>query len=162
MPAPVTLFLDTPAATERLARSLAQRVRPRDCILLSGPIGAGKTHFARALIQSRLAALGRSEDVPSPTFTLVQVYEDDGFDIWHADLYRLTSADELVELGIEEAFESAVTLIEWPDRLGSLTPDRPCRIDLQHREHGRAAAINWDDPRLDAVIGDMRDAEPTA
>ena len=162
MPAPATLFLETPAATERLAHSLAQRVRPPDCILLSGPIGAGKTHFARALIQSRLVALGRSEDVPSPTFTLVQVYEDDGFDIWHADLYRLTSADELVELGIEEAFESALTLIEWPDRLGSLTPDRPCRIDLQHREQGRAAAINWDDPRLDAVIGDMRDAEPTA
>ena len=162
MPAAATLFLETPAETERLARSLARRVRPRDCILLSGPIGAGKTHFARALIQSRLGALGRSEDVPSPTFTLVQVYEDDGFDIWHADLYRLTSADELVELGIEEAFENAVTLVEWPDRLGALAPESACRIDLQHRETGRAASIDWGDPRLEEVIQEMRNAEPAA
>ena len=78
-----------------------------------------KSHFARALIQSRLAAIGRFEDVPSPTFTLVQCYDLGSVDLWHADLYRLTSPSECDELGLVDAFESAICLVEWPDRLAS-------------------------------------------
>jgi len=109
---------DAPAMT-RFARHLAPHLRAGDVLLLEGPIGAGKTHFARALIQRLLA---RPEDVPSPTFTLVQTYEGTEFEIWHADLYRLTHPDEALELGLTEAFERALCVIEWPERLGA---DRP-------------------------------------
>lgn len=115
---PTLTILDAPAMT-RFARRLAPHLRAGDVLLLEGPIGAGKTHFARALIQSLLA---RAEDVPSPTFTLVQTYEGVDFEIWHADLYRLTHPDEALELGLTEAFENALCLVEWPERLGS---DRP-------------------------------------
>jgi tRNA threonylcarbamoyladenosine biosynthesis protein TsaE len=109
--------LPDPAATERVAALLAPRLAPGDTLLLSGPIGAGKTHFARALIRARL---GRAEEVPSPTYTLVQTYGEGADEIWHADLYRLSGPEEVVELGLEEAFGSAICLVEWPDRLGAV------------------------------------------
>lgn len=113
--------LTSPEKTAELAAAFARLVRPGDVFLLSGQIGAGKTHFTRSLIQARLAYADRPvEDVPSPTFTLVQTYEVDGFEIWHADLYRLTHPDEVEELGLFDAFDTAVCLIEWPDRLGDL------------------------------------------
>ena len=102
------------------AADLSVCLRSGDTLLLSGPIGAGKSTFARAVIQARL---GRAEDVPSPTFTLVQVYEDDAGDMWHCDLYRLTDSQEVFELGLDEAFETAICLIEWPDRLGDTAPN---------------------------------------
>lgn len=114
--------LPSPEATAALARRIAPLLTAGDTLLLEGPIGAGKTHFARALIQARLAAAGRAEEVPSPTFTLVQTYCDGNVPIWHADLYRLGSPAEVIELGLEEAFETAICLIEWPDRLGDLAP----------------------------------------
>ncbi len=122
--------LPTSEATARLGRWLAPRLSAGDTLLLSGPIGAGKTHFARALIQSRLAALGAPEDVPSPTFTLVQVYEAGETEIWHADLYRLSHPDDVLELGLDQAFETAICLVEWPDRLGSLRPEDALTITL--------------------------------
>lgn len=106
--------------TGDLARRIGAGLEPGHVLLLEGPVGAGKTHFARALIQSLLAV---AEDVPSPTFTLVQTYEGRRAEIWHADLYRLTAPDEVVELGLEEAFDTAICLVEWPDRLGDLVPD---------------------------------------
>jgi len=109
----------TPEETSRFAVALAKRLQPGDVILLEGGIGAGKTHFARSLIQSLLTT---PEDVPSPTFTLVQMYDTPDFEIWHADLYRLTDPNEAIELGLEEAFETAVCLVEWPDRLADLVP----------------------------------------
>jgi tRNA threonylcarbamoyladenosine biosynthesis protein TsaE len=114
---PPRLVLSGSEATEALARGLAPELRPGDVILLEGPIGTGKTHFARALIAARLEAAGRTEDIPSPTFTLVQTYDDGKAEIWHADLYRLSSPDEVVELGLAEAFDTAICLVEWPDRL---------------------------------------------
>ena len=101
------------------AAQIAPLVRAGDTLLLSGEIGAGKSAFARGLIRAKL---GRMEDVPSPTFTLVQTYDTDAGEIWHCDLYRLTHPDEALELGLDEAFESAICLIEWPDRLGDAAP----------------------------------------
>ncbi|MFC3170035.1 tRNA (adenosine(37)-N6)-threonylcarbamoyltransferase complex ATPase subunit type 1 TsaE [Paracoccus fontiphilus] len=107
--------------TAALARMLAATLRPGQTVLLDGPVGAGKTHFARAFIRARQGE--GAEDVPSPTFTLVQTYDDPlGTEIWHADLYRLTDPSELAELGLEEALSDAICLIEWPDRLERL-PD---------------------------------------
>ena len=108
--------------TAALARMLAATARPGQTILLDGPVGAGKTHFARAFIRARQGDL--AEDVPSPTFTLVQTYDDPrGTEIWHADLYRLTDPSELDELGLDEALDSAISLIEWPDRMETLPQD---------------------------------------
>jgi len=134
---PLGLTLKTAEDTAALARRMAPALAPGDVILLSGPIGAGKTHFARALIQARLAAIGGAEDVPSPTFTLVQTYEAD-VEIWHADLYRLTLADEVVELGLEEAFQSAICLVEWPDRLGALQPSGALTMTFTPESMGEA------------------------
>lgn len=108
--------------TRRFAERLAPRLGTGDTILLAGGLGAGKTHFARALIQARLAAAGQMEDVPSPSFTLVQTYSDSTNEIWHADLYRLSDPVEVIELGLDEAFETAICLVEWPDRLENLAP----------------------------------------
>jgi hypothetical protein len=138
-PTDISLFLPDDAATEALARWFAPRLVAGDCIVLDGPIGAGKSHFARALIRTRLAR--PDEDVPSPTFTLVQVYQADGVEIWHADLYRLGHPDEAWELGLEQAFQSAITLIEWPERLGNMTPKNAIHLSLRAEGEGRRATV---------------------
>ncbi len=111
----LSLSLADANETAALARRIAAQLGAGDCLLLEGPVGAGKSHFARSLIQSLQE---EPEDVPSPTFTLVQTYETPQADIWHCDLYRLTSPDEVLELGLEDALDHAICLIEWPDRLG--------------------------------------------
>lgn len=147
----------SPGQTERIAGRIAPRLGAGDCLLLSGGVGAGKTHFARAVIQARLAAAGRSEDVPSPTFTLVQTYEDGQGEIWHADLYRLTNADEVIELGLEEAFDHAITLVEWPDRLGDLAPPEALWLEFSPGDDAETRHIRmWSraprwQPVLDAL-----------
>lgn len=108
-----------PDATARLAATLAPLLHAGDVVALEGDLGAGKTAFARALIR---ALTGREEEVPSPTFTLVQTYEAAEFDIWHFDLYRLKKPEEAFELGIEDAMAEGLSLIEWPDRLGPWLP----------------------------------------
>lgn len=133
----LTLFLADADATARLGQWFAQRLKAGDCILLEGPIGAGKSHFARSFIQTRL---GRAEDVPSPTFTLVQTYQAD-LEIWHADLYRLSHPDEVLELGLETAFDSAICLIEWPDRLGKWAPRSAIRLAFSDAGTGRKVVV---------------------
>lgn len=123
----LTLPLADEAATARAATALAHRLRVGDVVALEGGLGAGKTAFARALIN---ALPGPEEDVPSPTFTLVQTYERGDLEIWHFDLYRLEAPDDALELGIEDAFVEAVSLIEWPDRLGPYLPRRRLRVTL--------------------------------
>jgi tRNA threonylcarbamoyladenosine biosynthesis protein TsaE len=137
--ATLTLDLPTAAETEALGRRLAGLVRAGDAILLAGPIGAGKSCLARAFIRARL---GREEEVPSPTFTLVQVYDAKGVDIWHADLYRLTHPDEVWELGLDDAFETAICLVEWPDRLGGHLPPDALSIRLEAHGEGRRAVVS--------------------
>ena len=115
----ISLTLSSSDETANLARHIAPLLTAGDVLLLDGPIGAGKSFFARTLI---LDLLPVPEDIPSPTFTLVQTYDTSDFEIWHCDLYRLSTPYEVQELGIEDAFQDAVCLIEWPDRLGDLTP----------------------------------------
>lgn len=150
----MTTSLTSPDQTDRIAIALGSRLRAGDTVLLSGDVGAGKTHFARALIQSLLAA---PEDVPSPTFTLVQIYDAaSGLEVWHADLYRLTDPSETEELGLTDAMEAAICLIEWPDRLGSLRPQDALDIALAATdgEDHRILTATWSDPRWDAKLTD--------
>jgi tRNA threonylcarbamoyladenosine biosynthesis protein TsaE len=123
------------AATARLASRLAALSRRGDIIALSGDLGAGKTVFARAFIRARLR---RDEEVPSPTFTLVQIYEAPEAAVWHFDLYRLAAPGEAWELGIEEAFAAGIVLIEWPDRLGPLLPAGRLDLTLEFGEDAEA------------------------
>ena len=121
-------------ATCALARQVAAAVRPGDVIALRGDLGSGKTAFARALIGALAdpargaEEAGPGEEVPSPTFTLVQTYRRLPAEVWHFDLYRLERPDEVYELGIEDALAEGISLIEWPERLGPLLPRE--RLDL--------------------------------
>ncbi|MEH6776263.1 MAG: tRNA (adenosine(37)-N6)-threonylcarbamoyltransferase complex ATPase subunit type 1 TsaE [Cereibacter changlensis] len=146
---PLSLSLASEEETARLGAVLATLLRPGDTVLLEGPIGAGKTHLARALIQTRL---GHAEDVPSPTFTLVQTYETPETEIWHADLYRLTHPDEALELGLEAAFDTAICLVEWPDRLGAQAPQDALRLTLRAEGEGRQAVLTGGREGLRAEI----------
>lgn len=139
-----SIVIDLPdaAATARLGVGLGRRLSAGDVLLLEGMIGAGKTHLARALIQSRLAAFGRAEDVPSPTFTLVQVYDAGALEIWHADLYRLSDPQEIAELGLDEAFRGALCLVEWPERLGPWRPGGAITLRLDLSGEGRRAVLS--------------------
>ncbi|MBY0501568.1 MAG: tRNA (adenosine(37)-N6)-threonylcarbamoyltransferase complex ATPase subunit type 1 TsaE [Alphaproteobacteria bacterium] len=121
-----------PEETAALARKVAQLLKPRDVIFLKGNLGAGKSTFARSLVQ---ALCGTEIEVPSPTFTLVQTYETPSFTLWHFDLYRLKYSEEAYELGIEEAYIAGVSLIEWPERLGTLLPKDYLEIELKYGSH---------------------------
>lgn len=124
----ITLALPDEAATARLAEAVARRVRPGDAILLAGPYGAGKTAFARAFL--RAATGDAALVVPSPSFTLVQTYAlPGGVEAWHYDLWRIAGADELAELGWDEA-RAGITLVEWPERLGALAPAEALTIAI--------------------------------
>lgn len=116
------------AGTRALAGALAALAQRRDVIALRGALGSGKTAFARGFIAART---GASAEVPSPTFTLVQIYESDDGDIYHFDLYRLEQPEDAFELGIEDAFAEGISLIEWPERLGSYLPREHLSITFE-------------------------------
>lgn len=139
-----TLTLTHPDDTSRFAAALGGVLDLGDVVLLSGDVGAGKTHFARSLIQSLLDV---RQDIPSPTFTLVQTYDTSKGEVWHADLYRLTSPEEVEELGLVDAFDTAICLVEWPDRLASLAPDNALTLDLSpgQDEDERYLTAQWQD-----------------
>jgi len=143
------------AATAALAARVAALAVAGDVIALKGELGAGKTSFARAFIRAR----GGGEEVPSPTFTLVQVYELGDAAVWHFDCYRLRDPEEAWELGIEDAFRDGISLIEWPERLGLLLPARRLEITLstgpapQARHGAIDAAPAWA-ARLAALVAE--------
>ena len=121
-----TIELPDEAATAAFAARLAAVARAGDVIALQGELGAGKTTFARAFIHAR----GGAGEVPSPTFTLVQMYDLGEAPIWHFDGYRLRHPEEAWELGIEEAFGEGISLLEWPERFGPLLPARRLLLAL--------------------------------
>lgn len=152
---PMRFWLPDDAATDRAGAALGLALRPGDAVLLEGPLGAGKSALARAAIRARTGAT----EVPSPTYTLVQTYDGADAVLWHADLYRLAGPDEAVELGLDEAFETAIALVEWPDRLGSLRPPRALTATLAFdtAREGRWLTLSpegegWQ-PVLDSVSG---------
>ena len=136
------------AATQALAEKLAARARPGDVFLLSGPLGAGKTSFCRAFIRALTG--NPAQTVPSPTFTLVQRYNSPATEIWHYDLWRLEDHHALEELGWDEA-QSGIVLVEWPDRLGPLTPAHAVHLTLSHAIPGRAVEVTGDNRWFDAT-----------
>ncbi|WP_306153229.1 tRNA (adenosine(37)-N6)-threonylcarbamoyltransferase complex ATPase subunit type 1 TsaE [Roseovarius sp. MMSF_3281] len=144
----------SPDETCAIAQALGPLLRPGDCLLLKGEVGAGKTHFARCLIQGLLEM---PEDVPSPTYTLVQTYPGRLGDLWHADLYRLTDIGEVEELGLLEAFETAISLVEWPDRLGDLAPQTALHLTLETAatEDARQLTFEWSDATWDARMKEL-------
>ena len=152
-PPSAELILPDAAATDAAGRALAAVLAPGDALFLSGDLGAGKSTLARAAILALLAEDGREEDVPSPSFTLVQTYDAARGEIWHADLHRLSGPEGCAELGLEDAFEDAICFVEWPDRLGPLTPPRRLDLHLAFREGDpsagriltvRAAGRGWE------------------
>lgn len=137
---PLILNLPNDAATARLGAALAPLLRRGDVLALDGDLGAGKTALARAAL--RAATGNPAEEVPSPTFTLVQLYDaPTGETWWHFDLYRLTTPEEALELGLEDALAEGISLIEWPQRLGAWLPQRAWWLRLEIAGPGRVATL---------------------
>jgi tRNA threonylcarbamoyl adenosine modification protein YjeE len=135
----LTRDLPTLEATEELGREIALVARPGAIIALGGELGAGKTFFARALI--RALAGNRALDVPSPTFTLIQIYEETRIPVAHADLYRMRAGDDLAELGLEELSDSHLLIVEWADRLGNELSANRLDVELTLADNGRSASL---------------------
>jgi tRNA threonylcarbamoyladenosine biosynthesis protein TsaE len=138
MPA-FSMSLANETATEQLGATLAQRLRPGDVVGLYGELGSGKTTLARAIL--RAAAGDPDLIVPSPTFTLVEIYETARGTFWHFDLYRLETPEQVYELGWEEARAEGIVLIEWPQRLGALLP-KHLSVTLEVEGDGRRALLD--------------------
>ncbi|MBU2992331.1 tRNA (adenosine(37)-N6)-threonylcarbamoyltransferase complex ATPase subunit type 1 TsaE [Octadecabacter sp. 1_MG-2023] len=138
----ITLRLQSEADTAQLGQTLANLANPGDCFLLNGQIGVGKSSLARAFIR---ALLGPDVEVPSPTFTLVQTYDYGDVEIWHTDLYRLGDPQEAVELGLVDAFEDHICLIEWPELLGDMVPESALDIHLEIIDDAHLCTISFDE-----------------
>jgi tRNA threonylcarbamoyladenosine biosynthesis protein TsaE len=136
----IVVDLPDETATLALAARIAAVAAPSDIIALKGDLGSGKTAFARAFIR----ACGNQDEVPSPTFTLVQVYDAGRTVIWHFDLYRIRAPEEAWELGIEDAFIAGISLIEWPERLGPLLPERRLELGFAFGDRPGARRIAMD------------------
>jgi tRNA threonylcarbamoyladenosine biosynthesis protein TsaE len=137
-----SFFLPDEAATERLGAALAGRLRPRDIVALQGGLGVGKTTLARAIL--RAASGDPALIVPSPTFTLAEVYDTPRGVFWHFDLYRLEEPEQVFELGWEEARADGVALVEWAERLGALLPHQRLSVTLSIEGDGRRADLQGD------------------
>jgi tRNA threonylcarbamoyladenosine biosynthesis protein TsaE len=133
-----SLALPDPAATLALGARLGARLTQGDVVCLAGGLGAGKTTLARGAIE---AWVGAAVETPSPTYTLMQIYEGPKGPLWHVDLYRLKRAEEAWELGLEDAYAEAACLIEWPERLGGALPRDRLDIALAPEGEGRRAIL---------------------
>lgn len=123
------------AATQALGAAVARALRAGDAVCLTGPLGAGKSSLARALIRTLTSA---DEEVPSPTYTLVQAYRGADFEIAHFDLYRLEDPEEARELGLDEALRDGAAVIEWPQRLGGDLPADRLSLEIEPTADGAA------------------------
>lgn len=137
-----TLAAENERRTAAIAAVIAGLSGPGDVIALAGDLGSGKSVFARAFIY----ALGGSGDVPSPTFTLVQMYELAPANVFHFDLYRLEKPEDALELDIDEAFHNGISLIEWPARLGAYLPSRRLLITMKYGADETARTLHLDAP----------------
>lgn len=144
------MILSDEAATQALGRALAEALRPGEAICLSGPLGAGKSTLARALVR---ALTTPGEEVPSPTFTLVQFYDGRDFPLAHFDLYRLSDPDEAYEIGLDEALDGGAALVEWPQRLEGRLPADRLDIEIEIVGEARTARLTphgaWKDRPLE-------------
>lgn len=131
------MILADEAATGRLGRAVAAQLRPGEAVCLTGPLGAGKSTLARALVR---ALTTPDEEVPSPTFTLVQFYEGPRLTVAHFDLYRLSDPDEAYEIGLDEALDAGAAVIEWPERLEGRLPLDRLDIEIALAENGGRTA----------------------
>jgi len=122
------LSSDSETATQVIAAALARQCKTGDCILLQGDLGAGKTAFARGFIQ---ALSPESQEIVSPTFTLVQTYPARDTTIWHFDLYRLKTPEEVTEIGLDEVLQSGITLIEWPELVEDSLPESSLTVRIR-------------------------------
>lgn len=143
-----SFFLPDEAATERLGGALAHRLRPRDVVALEGGLGVGKTTLARAILRAASGDPGLI--VPSPSFTLVEVYDTPRGAFWHFDLYRLEAPEQVFELGWEEARADGIALVEWAERLGTLLPVDRLTVTLAVEGQGRRANLQGE-----ARLGDL-------
>ena len=131
----------TEEETKKLALRFAEKAKKGDVFALFGTLGAGKSTFSRYFIEK----LTKAKEVPSPTFTLLQTYEAEKFEIYHYDMYRLKKAEEAYELDIEEAFYNGVCLIEWPDKIANLLPRNIWKINISTKENTRIFDIETSD-----------------
>jgi tRNA threonylcarbamoyladenosine biosynthesis protein TsaE len=143
-----SISLPDGAATERLGTALAKRLRPRDVVALQGGLGVGKTTLARAIL--RAASGDPALIVPSPTFTLVEIYDTPAGVFWHFDLYRLEAPEQVFELGWEEARADGIALVEWAERLAGLLPQERLTVTLSIEGDGRRADLQGE-----ARFGDL-------
>ena len=134
------LELADEAATRALGEALAPVLRGGDILRLQGDLGAGKSTLARGLI----AALTGAPHAPSPTFTLVETYDGPDFALWHFDLYRLEAPEDVWELGLEDALDGGLALIEWPERIDGLLPGGALTVRLEVAGVARAARLEGD------------------
>lgn len=139
MPAVIELELPDADATAALGARLARVLEPGDALLLSGDLGVGKTTIARGLIAAWTADVDAA--APSPTFTLVQMYQGPKGELAHMDLYRLDDPAELDEIGLEELLADGVCAIEWPERLGRFMPESRIALRLEPEGEGRRARL---------------------
>jgi tRNA threonylcarbamoyladenosine biosynthesis protein TsaE len=130
--------LEDEAATAQLGAAIAAKLKPGEAVCLSGPLGAGKSTLARALIR---ALTTPTEEVPSPTFTLVQFYEGPRLKVAHFDLYRVSNPDEAYEIGLDEALDDGAAIIEWPERLQGRLPADRLDVEIGLLEAGRSVRL---------------------
>ena len=150
-----SVILSDPAETEAFAADFSDRLSVGDVVALSGDLGAGKTVFVRALIQARARKMGHAVDhVPSPTYTLVEPYDFHGFSIYHVDLYRISSPDELEFLGWSDLADG-LRMVEWPERVQGLAEEADIRIGLRYADEGRRAELVGMSPRGAEVLKGM-------
>ena len=155
-----SLISESEEDTQNLARMLLPSLISGTVLLLKGPIGSGKSILARAIVSSLLTQSNQKEVIPSPTYTLVQCYQADKMEIWHVDLYRIESDLEIMELGLEEAFETSLCIIEWGEKLGRFAPDNPIEITIRpiaNHEKRREITISTKDSvylsKLEETLG---------